>query len=104
MATLRFIEFHFDHDIYTVMVDGIHDRLDLRLYAKTEHDENLTKASVEQIVEKCLGYKVERKREIGMTGWKRYKYRSNDQVVYAAVDAYCAFLIGRNSKAWELNR
>ncbi|RDX71586.1 putative 3'-5' exonuclease R431, partial [Mucuna pruriens] len=55
--------------------------------------ENLTQASVEEIVEKCLGYRVLQRREISMSAWY-HECLSNDQVAYATVDAHCAFLIG----------
>ncbi|KAK7329585.1 hypothetical protein VNO77_23755 [Canavalia gladiata] len=79
------------------------DPLDLRLYAETEDVENLARASVDEIVEKCLGYEVKQRRDISMSDWD-YRYLTEEQVVYATIDAYCAFLIGRNIKAWELNR
>jgi len=75
--------------------------LDLRYFAETENDEDLVQDSVEKIVEKCLGYKVEQRREISVSDWDR-KYLSNDQVAYATVDAYCAFLVGRNSRVWSV--
>ncbi|XP_014517375.1 exonuclease mut-7 homolog [Vigna radiata var. radiata] len=77
------------------------DPLDLRYFAETENDENLVQDSVEEIVEKCLGYIVEQRREISMSHWDR-KYLSEEQVAYATVDAYCAFLVGRNSRVWNV--
>ncbi|XP_020221067.1 Werner Syndrome-like exonuclease [Cajanus cajan] len=80
------------------------DPLDLRLWAETvddDDDESLARASVEVIIEKCLDYEVEQRSEISMSDWDR-KYLSHDQVVYATVDAHCAFLIGRNSRLWKL--
>ncbi|XP_027338270.1 exonuclease mut-7 homolog [Abrus precatorius] len=83
-------------------LDMLKDPLDLRLYAETEDDEDLTRASVEEIAEKCLGFEVEQRREISTSYWYE-QCLSDDQVVYAAVDAYCAFLLGRNIRAWEVN-
>ncbi|CAJ1963140.1 unnamed protein product [Sphenostylis stenocarpa] len=63
------------------------DPLDLRLVY-----DNLIQASVEEIVDNCLGFRVFQPREISMSRWS-VSYLSNKQVAYAAVDAYCAFLI-----------
>ncbi|XP_027932930.1 Werner Syndrome-like exonuclease [Vigna unguiculata] len=68
------------------------DPLDLRLFF-----ENLAQASVEEIVQKCLGYQISQPREIGRSRWRDFLL-SDDQITYAAVDAFCAFLIGRNFK------
>ncbi|KAG5011704.1 hypothetical protein JHK82_023896 [Glycine max] len=71
------------------------DPLDLRLCF-----ESLTRDSVETIVAKCLGYRVPQRRDISVSAWY-VEYLSNDQVAYATVDAFCAFLIGRNIRAWQ---
>ncbi|PNX57857.1 werner syndrome ATP-dependent helicase, partial [Trifolium pratense] len=63
-------------------------------------DENLARASVDEIVEKCLGYEIEQSGEIARSYWDN-KVLSNEQVVYASVDAYCAFRIGKNVRAWK---
>ncbi|KAK7332668.1 hypothetical protein VNO80_29423 [Phaseolus coccineus] len=84
-------------------LDMCRDPLDLRYYAETENDDDLIQDSVEEIVEKCLGYEVEQRKDISMSGWYK-KYLSNDQVVYATVDAYCAFLVGKNSRVWNVQR
>jgi len=65
-------------------------------------EEGLARASVPEIVEKCLGYDVEDelRGEIGRSDWNDEDLR-HEQVVYASVDAYCAFLIGKNIKAWK---
>ncbi|CAJ2662534.1 unnamed protein product [Trifolium pratense] len=77
------------------------DPLDLRHYAELEYeDENLARASVDEIVEKCLGYEIEQSGEIARSYWDN-KVLSNEQVVYASVDAYCAFRIGKNVRAWK---
>ncbi|WJX23375.1 hypothetical protein P8452_12585 [Trifolium repens] len=78
------------------------DPLDLRLYAEADEDddENLARASVDEIVKKCLGYEIELSGEIGRSDWDD-KVLSDEQVVYASVDAYCAFQIGKNVKAWK---
>jgi ribonuclease D len=55
---------------------------------------------VDEIVEKCLGFEVEQSGEIGSSDWDD-KVLSDEQVVYASVDAYCAFRIGKNVKAWK---
>lgn len=78
------------------------DPLDLRLHAETEDNEDLAQASVEEIVDKCLGFEVEQRGDISVSDWDRNL--TDDQVSYATVDAYCAFLIGRNSRVWELYR
>ncbi|TKY72478.1 DNA repair endonuclease [Spatholobus suberectus] len=67
-----------------------------------DNGESLARASVDEIVGKCLGFRVEQRREISVSEWYD-DYLSDDQVAYATVDAYCAFLIGRNIRAWQLN-
>ncbi|XP_029128431.1 uncharacterized protein LOC109804427 [Cajanus cajan] len=74
------------------------DPLDLRHCFR-----GLSQASVEEIVEKRLGYRVTQWSDVSMSDWYD-KYLSNDQVAYATVDAHCAFLIGRDIGAWEFNR
>ncbi|GAU50476.1 hypothetical protein TSUD_409610 [Trifolium subterraneum] len=79
------------------------DPLDLRLCAEAEYeddDDDLARASVNEIVEKCLGYEVEQRKEISMSDWSD-EVLSDEQVIYASVDAYCAFRIGKNVKAWK---
>jgi hypothetical protein len=81
------------------------DPVDLRHYAQAEYDDedgDLARASVEEIVEKCLGYEIEQSGEIAISDWDD-KVLSGKQVVYASVDAYCAFRIGKNVKAWSLS-
>jgi hypothetical protein len=84
------------------------DPVDLRHYAQAEYDEDddedgdLARASVEEIVEKCLGYEIEQSGEIAISDWDD-KVLSDKQVVYASIDAYCAFRIGKNVKAWSLS-
>lgn len=85
--------------------DLYRDPLDLRHYAEAldeVDDEGLARASVPEIVEKCLGFDVkdELSGEIGRSDWNDEDL-SREQVVYASVDAYCAFLIGKNIKAWR---
>ncbi|KAK7303661.1 hypothetical protein RJT34_14573 [Clitoria ternatea] len=77
--------------------------LDLRVYVETEDGEKLAGARVVEIVEKCLGFQVEQRKDIGMSVWED-EHLSEEQVLYATVDAYCAFLIGKNIEAWEINK
>ncbi|GAU27015.1 hypothetical protein TSUD_313770 [Trifolium subterraneum] len=70
-------------------------------YAEDLCDEDLAGASVDEIVEKCVGYEVEQRREMSMSDWSDEDL-SEEQVSYACVDAYCAFLMGKNIRAWEL--
>ncbi|KAK7246250.1 hypothetical protein RIF29_41112 [Crotalaria pallida] len=75
--------------------------IDLRYHAETEDDENLVRASLSEIVEKSLGYEVDQSREVSMSDWGK-EVLSSEQVLYACIDAHCAFLIGKNRRAWEL--
>ncbi|ESW19376.1 hypothetical protein PHAVU_006G119500 [Phaseolus vulgaris] len=89
------------HSVHSL--DMWHDPLDLRYFAETEDDDDLSQDSVEKIIEKCLGYEVEQRNEISMSTWYK-KHLSDDQVAYATVDAHCAFLVGRNSRVWNVLR
>ncbi|GAU50477.1 hypothetical protein TSUD_409620 [Trifolium subterraneum] len=79
------------------------DPLDMRHYAVAKDpadNENLRRASVNEIVEKCLGYEIEQSGEIARSDWN-VNVLSDEQVVYASVDAYCAFCIGKNVRIWR---
>ncbi|GAU23103.1 hypothetical protein TSUD_305500 [Trifolium subterraneum] len=79
------------------------DPIDLRYHVVAEKDDG--DVSINEIVEKCLGYNIEReqRREIFRSEWDN-EYLSRDQVVFACIDAYCAFRIGKNIKAWRFIR
>lgn len=82
----------------------LRDPLDLRIYAETNDGESLAKAPVEEIIEECLGYSgVELKRQVSLSDWDD-EFLSDDQVLQATLDARCAFLIGKNIKAWRFSR
>ncbi|KAK7246249.1 hypothetical protein RIF29_41111 [Crotalaria pallida] len=70
------------------------DPVDLRLHVVTEYHENLSRAQTRVIVKKCLGYDVERGNDVSKSYW-RVGVLSEEQVLYACVDAHCAFLVGR---------
>lgn len=76
------------------------DPIDLRHYAETEDGGDLSGASVSEIIEGCLGYDVEQSREISMSDWDE-EFLSREQVMYACVDAHCAFLMGKNCRVWK---
>jgi len=79
------------------------DPLDLRHYTDGEDEyEDLALASVVEIIFKCLGYEMvpELRSEIGKSDWDDEDL-SHEQIVYACVDAYCAFLIGKKIEAWK---
>ncbi|KAL1320764.1 hypothetical protein HN51_065467 [Arachis hypogaea] len=76
------------------------DPVDLRLCTETDGGCSLKGASVNTIVEECLGFEVEQRKEIGISDWDE-EFLSHEQVEYATVDAHCAFLIARDSKVWN---
>ncbi|RYQ79341.1 hypothetical protein Ahy_Scaffold6g108068 [Arachis hypogaea] len=76
------------------------DPVDLRLCTETDGGWNLKRASVNTIVEECLGFEVEQRKEIGISDWDE-EFLSHEQVEYATVDAHCAFLIARDCKVWN---
>ena len=79
------------------------DPLDLRLFAESDDGESLATASVEVIVEEYLGFEgVRLRRDISRSNWHSANL-SEDQIQQACLDAYCAFLMGRNIRAWEEN-
>ncbi|GAU19488.1 hypothetical protein TSUD_77320 [Trifolium subterraneum] len=55
--------------------------------------------SVEEMIQKFLGCNVELKEEIKTSDWS-VQNLSNDQVLYACVECYCAFFIGKNLRSW----
>ncbi|XP_061350391.1 uncharacterized protein LOC133295563 [Gastrolobium bilobum] len=73
------------------------DPIDLRRHV----GEEIRRDSVEDIVEKVLGYEMERRTEISMSDWGKVTL-SHDQVRYASLDAHCAFLIGKLIRAWNI--
>lgn len=80
----------------------LHRLLDLRRYISTDYGGSLARASVERIVEECLGYEgVRLEKDISMSDWGNEDL-SYEQILQACVDAYVAFEIGKNLRAWEL--
>ncbi|KAH7844795.1 hypothetical protein Vadar_031762 [Vaccinium darrowii] len=77
--------------------------LDLRLHAVSKYDGSRlpAMASREWIVRECLGFDVDFEMWIGRSEWDDYEL-DDDQILYASVDAYCSFLIGKDLRAWEL--
>lgn len=79
----------------------VHKLLDLRRYVESKDGESLARASVERIVEECLGFEgVRLERDISMSDWDDEDL-SDEQVLQAFVDAYVPFEIGRNLRAWS---
>ncbi|XP_057432821.1 uncharacterized protein LOC130725626 [Lotus japonicus] len=74
---------------------------DLKIHAGTLHPD-LVNAPVKEIVMSFLRCNVNPRREVSMSDWNREEL-TKDQLVYACVDAYCAFRIGKNLKVWECN-
>jgi hypothetical protein len=72
------------------------DPLDLSFY-REEYDHD----SVEEIIYKSLGLKVELREEIRMSNWSE-ECLSDDQVAYACVQTHCAYLMGYKLHSWEL--
>ncbi|GAU19490.1 hypothetical protein TSUD_77340 [Trifolium subterraneum] len=64
-------------------------------------DADFDNCSMEEMIEKCLGYKVDLREEIKTSDWS-VQNLSNDQVLYACVEVHCAFLVGRNLGVWLL--
>lgn len=74
--------------------------LDLRYSLNPE----FARASVSTIIRECVGFRgVELRREIFMSNWS-VETLSDDQVLHASIEAYGAFLIGVESRAWRRNR
>ncbi|XP_058211877.1 uncharacterized protein LOC131324071 [Rhododendron vialii] len=79
------------------------DPADLTRHAVSRHDRRRLEAreSRKTIVRECLGVDVDFNERVGRSEWEKYKL-DNEQILYAAVDAYCSFLIGKDLRAWEL--
>ena len=76
--------------------------IDLRQYARRENGESMRRASMEEIVEECLGYEG-----VGLDHWVSRsdwddEILSFDQVRQACVDAFVSFEIGKKIRAWEI--
>ncbi|KAI9081163.1 hypothetical protein K1719_036922 [Acacia pycnantha] len=81
----------------------LRDPLDMRNYAQTDDGESLETATIERIVEEHLGVRgVPISREISISDWDDVNL-SDEQVLQVTLDAYCAFDIGKNIRAWRLN-
>lgn len=72
------------------------DPLDLSFY-REEYDHD----SVEEIIYKSLGLKVDLSEEIRMRNWSE-ECLSDNQVAYACVQTHCAYLMGNKLHSWEL--
>ncbi|RHN82297.1 putative DNA helicase [Medicago truncatula] len=72
------------------------DPMELRLLK-----DGLENLSVEEMVHELLGFEVELKEEIRKSDWSQ-KDLSDDQVLYAYVEAYAAFAIGVKLRMWDL--
>ncbi|MED6212205.1 hypothetical protein PIB30_080979, partial [Stylosanthes scabra] len=76
------------------------DPVDLRLCTESNGGWSLKRASVNTIVEECLGFAVDQRKEISLSDWSE-EFLSYEQVEYATVDAHCAFLIARDIEVWN---
>ncbi|KAI8561868.1 hypothetical protein RHMOL_Rhmol04G0375300 [Rhododendron molle] len=76
--------------------------VNLSRHAVSRHDGRRldARASRETIVRECLGFDVDFNTRIGRSDWEKYEL-DDEQILYAAVDAYCSFLIGKDLRAWE---
>ncbi|WJX28375.1 hypothetical protein P8452_17104 [Trifolium repens] len=74
--------------------------MDLRYKAVRLCNEDLLLAKLDEIASKCLGFKVEQSREIGMSNWGELNLDS-DQIAYASINAYCSYLMGVSIQAWK---
>lgn len=73
-----------------------YDPMDLRLLK--DGLENLT---TEGIIYECLGFRVDLKEEIRTSDWNQEKL-SDDQVLYACLESYCALNCGVKLNLWLL--
>jgi hypothetical protein len=58
--------------------------------------------SVEEIIHKCLGFNVELREDIRTSNWSQ-EILSDDQILYACVEAYCAFAVGIDRRVWHFS-
>ncbi|KAK4257876.1 hypothetical protein QN277_007407 [Acacia crassicarpa] len=85
-------------------LDMLRNPLDMRKYVQTANGERLKTATIERIVEECLGITgVRISREINMSNWGNVNIRV-EQVLQVTLDAHFAFIIGRNIRAWTFNK
>jgi len=64
--------------------------------------DGLENLSTEGIIYECLGFRVELKEEIRTSDWSQEKL-SDDQVLYACVESYCAWNCGVKLDLWVLS-
>lgn len=77
--------------------------IDVRHVAAEKRGVSL-KVSMERLAEMILGmYGLDKSEEIGRSNWN-VSLLSHKQVVYACVDAFVSFCLGRDLDAWDWNR
>jgi hypothetical protein len=74
--------------------------MDLRYKAVRICNEDLSLATLDEIALKCLGFKVEQRKDTAMSDWGELNL-SLDQIAYASTDAYCSYVMGVNIEAWK---
>ncbi|KAK7246248.1 hypothetical protein RIF29_41110 [Crotalaria pallida] len=57
--------------------------------------------SVSGIAKLCLGIEVEHKDEIKFSDWSGQIRLSQEQILFACIEAQCAFLIAKRNKVWK---
>lgn len=78
--------------------------LDLRKFVAASDGGDLSTANRERIIREWLGFEdVTFSEEVSRSYWGS-KALCYDQILQASQDAFCAFLIGRNIRAWEIPR
>lgn len=77
--------------------------IDVRHVAADKRNVSL-QVSMERLAEIILGmYGLDKPEEIGRSNWN-VTLLSHKQVVYACVDAFVSFCLGRDLDAWDWNR
>ncbi|KAL5700813.1 hypothetical protein ACHQM5_026220 [Ranunculus cassubicifolius] len=80
------------------------DAIDLRYIAAERYDDrSLKSASMEGLVSRVLRFDgVKKDNDVGRSNWDVY-WLTEEQVLYAAVDAYVSFQMGKEMSVWNSN-
>ncbi|OVA16745.1 3'-5' exonuclease domain [Macleaya cordata] len=94
-----FVGVGIDEDVEKLLYDhelGVANTLDLRHLAVQKLNKNeLSKAGLKGLTEAVLGLELKKPKKVTMSRWD-VEYLTYDQIMYACLDAFVAFKMGKN--------